>query len=229
VLTSLFCLFVRCPDSWIPYSTANGRTLIPGYKVTQGTTKSLSKALHSMEDRQHAHTFSTEMPTDSVSFAGVDGCCNDHPAADGSYTASGSTEDGSSNLPYIQMLTCISEYGTFNVTMPDDALLFNPLTGCPKGYQVASELSGRMLVALPTGGEAGASFGGTSIGINNVTEPGHDHLVQGSIPTSGTGVGLGSGCCASGYAKATTYEFTATSTQDLVDFPWMMITMCEAV
>ena len=96
-----------------------------------------------------------------------------------------------------------------------------------QGWQVASALSGRMLVALPSGGEVGASFGGTSIGNGNVTEPAHTHLVEGSIPTTGTGVGLASGCCASGYAGATAVSFTATTTDNVVDFPWMMITMCE--
>ena len=85
-----------------------------------------------MENRNHTHVFSTTVATDSVSFAGVDGCCNDSPAGSGTYDAHGGAESAPSNLPYIQMLTCISMFETFDVNVPDNTLLFNPLTGCAK-------------------------------------------------------------------------------------------------
>ena len=126
------CTPTRCPANWKPYDTAAGRTLVPGYPAISGTSKSLSAPLSSMEDRKHAHTFATTVSTDSVSFAGIDGCCNENVAASGTYPAQGAADDGSSNLPYIQLLTCISMFETFAVNVPDDALLWNPLTGCPK-------------------------------------------------------------------------------------------------
>ena len=55
---------------------------------------------------------------------------------------------------------------TFETSLPTDAVLFSPLTGCPTGWELASVLSGRVLVALPAGGQGGASFGGASISPN---------------------------------------------------------------
>lgn len=118
---------------------------------------------------------------------------------------------------------------TFDVALPPNALLWSPMVGCPKGWQLSSTVSGRFLVALPEKGEPGASFGGTSLGPNSQTEPPHSHALDGQLPVMSTGVGLASGCCAGGYAGADTYDFHADTTGDDVEIPWLMVTLCEQI
>jgi hypothetical protein len=65
-----------------------------------------------------------------VSYAGVDGCCNGNPAANGEYTIAGNSSEASSGLPYIQLLTCLSQAPTFDAKFPGSTLLFNEV-GCP--------------------------------------------------------------------------------------------------
>ena len=67
----------------------------------------------------------------SVEYAGIDGCCNNDPSRAGTYSMQGLTSLSSSNIPYVQLLTCLSKNESFNVDLPNGALIFSPLLGCP--------------------------------------------------------------------------------------------------
>ena len=72
------------------------------------------------------------------------------------------TSPSSSNLPYIQLLTCVSINKTFEADFPVGAMLFNEIS-CPPGWNVSLTVSGRFPVALPVNGLPGATFGGPSL------------------------------------------------------------------
>ena len=151
-----------CPANWITFDEADGRALVPGYDGTE-VVPSANDPLGNLEDRTHAHTFTASVSTDSISYVGIDGCCNDSPSQNGEYTVYGNVNNASSSVPYIQMLTCLSEVQTFTAELPGEALLFRPTVGCPTGWELVNTVAGRFLVVLPYQGEAGASFGGNSI------------------------------------------------------------------
>jgi hypothetical protein len=213
-----------CPPDWAPYSEGSGRLLVPGYNES-GTFSSPYPPLRSGEDRLHGHTFETTFATESVEYAGIGGCCDKGPASAGTVAVAGNTEAAASGLPYVQLLTCLAQNQTFDSAVPDAALLMNSVR-CPPGYELATSLAGRFLLSLPTGGVAGATFGGASLDPSGTGQPAHRHGFAGSITPPSVGVGLASGCCASGYAKAQTYSFESLTADADINLPFLFVPTC---
>lgn len=216
-----------CPANWKPLVGAAGRAIVPGY-AGNGTTTSSSAALQSGEDRQHSHAFSIAVNVPDVSYAGIDGCCNDGPAPSGTYTLSSALENASTGLPYIQLLTCVSSIPSFSTSMPDGSLLFNQVA-CPPGMNASLEAAGRFPVALPVGGVPGATVGGDSLPPGSTSDISHAHQMNGTVTSSSCGVGLASGCCASGYAETGTYVYEGESEAEPCDFPYLMMPLCSSL
>jgi hypothetical protein len=214
-----------CPSNWTALKAAAGRTLLPGAEGT-APTPSDAPPLASQEDRAHVHTLEASILPDPTSFAGVDGCCNDSPSAQTTYPVAGETAPASSNVPYIQLLTCASEQESFAVAMPKGALLWSAGLSCPDGWELATPAVGRFLVALPANGEPGASFGGKSVPPGTASPP-HTHSFSGSVTLPATSIGLVSGCCADGYAAAGDAPFTGQSDNGATGFPYLQIALCQ--
>lgn len=215
---------VACPPDWEPFSEGNGRIVVPGYR-NGGPQPSVAPPLVSGEDRQHRHYYNASFKTVEVSYEGIAGCCNNGPAASGTVRIQDVAQSTSTGLPYLQMLTCVSEVETFNTTLPQGALAFNSLK-CPTGWVLDMAHRGRMLVANPDGGEAGASFGGRSLGADAAVEPHHLHTFKGSFATRSTGVGLASGCCGHGYVADQEYTFDGVSSDVATRLPYVMVPLC---
>jgi len=186
---------------------------------------SSASPLTSGEDRLHSHSYSTAVVTTDVSYAGVDGCCNSNTAAAGTYNISGNGSLVSSGLPYIQLLTCVSQVPTFDSNFPPETMLFNEVS-CPPNWNSSIEAPGRFLVALPNGAEAGATFGGASLKPGFTGNPDHHHSFEGSVGTNSCGVGLASGCCGGGYAGNGVYDYKDTSASAEIDLPYLSVPMC---
>ena len=220
-------LLTACPASWIPYTAAEGRFVMPGYIVSGGEpVTSDDTPLASQEDRKHSHAYTATVQVPDVSFAGIDGCCNDSPAPSGDVPVTGTTDDDSAGIPYIQLLTCMSQTPTFNTTMPNGAVVFSPAVGCQNGWELANFVSGRFLVALPPGGQPGADFGAASLpaSATGLTPEPHDFTATVDLPP--TSIGLASGCCANGYAGAGTVEFSSTTAPAAAGLPFIMVSVC---
>ena len=203
---------------------STGRILVPGYEQGSAIPNNAT-SLASGEDRQHSHDFSINIPTTDVSYAGAEGCCDSGPANYETLSLASTAESESANIPYIQLLTCVSQAMTFNSSFPADAMLYSSIS-CPPGWDVVNEVSGRFLVALPDGGAPGASFGGDSVPSTGATNPSHDHDIVGELTLPSVGVGLASGCCGSGYAAAATYNFHGSTSQNSEMLPYM-IPLCR--
>lgn len=214
-----------CPDNWSTMNNANGRILVPGYEQG-GTIQSSAASLHSGEDRQHSHNFSISFPVTEVSYAGAEGCCDSGPANFETLNVAATTDAASTNMPYVQLLTCVNQAPTFNHSFPADALTFSSIS-CPPGWDVVNEVSGRFLVALPSGGSPGASFGGNSVSADGSSNPSHDHTISGSLNLPSVGVGLASGCCGNGYIGAGTYDYSGHTSQDSELLPYTLAPLCR--
>ena len=57
----------------------------------------------------------------------------------------------------------------------------------------------------------------------------HQHNLNGAVDLPSTSVGLASGCCAGGYAGAGTYSFDSTTTNDAVEFPFLLTPLCQKI
>jgi hypothetical protein len=167
------------------------------------------------------------------SYAGIDDPDNYNPTSTGEYNLTGSALAASSNLPYIQLLTCTTRAQTFNISLPAGALLFAPNAagGCPTGWEIYKDIAGRLIVARPEGGTAGAMYGGSPIAPDSPIPAAHEHTFSGNIDFPSTGIALASGCCADGYGQAGTFPFSGCSTQDQqgqgnIEFPYLMAPLC---
>jgi len=213
-----------CPATFLPYAGAAGRFIIPGYS-SQGTLPSVAPPLTSGEDLVHKHTYLTTVKLSDVSYAGIEGCCNDNVAADGIYNVEGTTDGVSFGLPYVQLLTCVSNNATFDSNMPSGTLLFNQVA-CPPNWNVSLEAAGRLLVGVPDGAEPGVSFGTKSFPAGYTGEPTHNHFFNGGFDSRSCGVGLASGCCGSGYALNAHYDFVGQSDKAVAELPFLSVPMC---
>jgi len=216
-----------CPSGFVPLKDASGRVMVPSHDAE--ITKSDAAPLADQEDRQHAHTDdgSCDIATQPTDYEGIGGCCNDAPSASGRYPVTVTANASSTNVPYIQMLTCGSQ-GSQGGDLPDGALVFSVSElGCPAGWTLFDELGGRFPVVTPTGGTPGATFGGSPVtraSPNGVT---HTHDLHGAIETQAAGVELVSGCCAHGYAENGVYEYACASSADDAVLPYLMAPLCR--
>lgn len=211
-------------DGWVTLSTSTGRSLIPGY--TTGLFVSNSAPLANQEDRVHSHSYQASFTTQDAEYAGIGGCCNHQTAEDRTYVVTDTTSPSSSGIPYIQLLTCVSQNPTFNVDLPSNAYLFTQIS-CPPGYRISDVLAGRYLVSLPYQGTPGAIYGGPSLPQGTLIGNNHSHPFSASFTTESCGVGLASGCCAHGYVMNNQYTATGISAVSDVSFPFLSIPICE--
>lgn len=212
---------------WTPISELNGRIAVGGYYQSGGLPNN-QPAYASGEDRQHSHTGNTVVVQETqVSYVGIDGCCDAGPSKYcNDLTLTGDSDSSSSNLPYLQLLTCASTDYSFNISLPDGALIFNQ-EKCPPGWELAIEVAGRLLVSLPSGGQAGAYFGGNSFSPNSPLDPQHSHGLNASINFPAFGIELASGCCGGPYAGSGSFPFAGVTTNNDVDVPYTFYPLCR--
>jgi hypothetical protein len=213
-----------CPPSYTPFSEAEGRAMIAGYDST-GIVVSDTRPLAPGEDRAHAHPYSFNVKVGDVSYAGVDGCCNDELSGAGVYAIAGNTSAVSAGVPYISLLTCVSNAPTFESNFPAAALLFNQVA-CPPGYNLTLAGAGRFIVSNPADGVAGATMGGRSLEPLSTRNPAHGHTLGGAVETTSCQVGLASGCCADGYAANGEYAYDGAADKEPADFPYISVPLC---
>lgn len=222
--------FSQCPVNWRPFDTAAGRLMVPSAPNAGSVVNNEVPALSSGEDRTiHSHNFSVSFVPSQVTYAGVDGCCDNNPTADTAIFVAGTTEAASTGLPYVQLLTCVSNEPSFNVSLPRGALFFNEV-GCPPGWHNARDLTGTLMVALPQNGSAYAFFGGEALSPDrHANGPSHDHEIDVTVSLPPAGVGLASGCCASGYAAAGAYPAVGRSEKEGqagTEYPMSFVNLC---
>lgn len=219
---------VKQGTSWIPATSVNGRALVPSYDNGGGSANQ-QRPYSSGEVREHNHTGNVVMvPETKVDYIGVDGCCNDGPSQySPQLQLSGNSDSASSNIPYVQLLTCQSTDYTFDLTLPAGALIFTE-GKCPPGWTTDLELAGRFLVSLPANGQPGAYFGGKSLSPTGVAkDPLHNHGLNATVNFPSVGIELGSGCCGGPYPSSGTFPFAGTSTEGDVEVPYTMFPLCR--
>jgi hypothetical protein len=94
-----------CPIGWASSTLTGGRFLVG---LPSGATPESfgGNPLNSLENREHEHTYSGSLSTDSAGIALTTGCCAKGFGKDGKYSYSGKTRRDGANLPYIQLLLC---------------------------------------------------------------------------------------------------------------------------
>lgn len=220
-----FFLATGCPGGWSPYDTAAGRAIVPT-TTDPGVTAGMPLARN--EERAHHHDATVGVDLPSTSFAGIAGASNTGVASAGHVDGAITTDDGGAALPYVQLLVCKKTAPPSSASVPGGLVAFFE-AACPAGWSDApAELVGRMLVGLPDGGTARATFGGAPLASGEVRT--HTHPISGTLAVPSHGIALVSGCCAGGYASAgdRTIGAGATSGAAAVDVPYLQLRACAA-
>ena len=222
-----------CPSGFVKATSYVGRFLISSHSGSSASTyNSLSSSLSNLEDRVHSHTFDVTVSFNNQYIALADGGGGDQNADYSSTrSSSGTTSAASSGLPYIQLLTCIADSNTQKTTLPSGALLFSTQQ-CPREWVVVHPWKGRLLVGLPSGGVAGASWGGSVIAAGTTFKAPHTHSISGmAVTIPGKSVSMSAcSCCGGPFTQRGTYSIPGvTSAVDEVDLPYSMLPLCEHV
>lgn len=96
-----------CPPGWAPATIAAGRLLV-GTDETTAIGHVIGEPFAALEDRMHTHALdgaTIDLPYKSISAA--DGS-NANGAAAGAQQLTGTVDDATSGLPYIQLTACVS-------------------------------------------------------------------------------------------------------------------------
>lgn len=94
-----------CPAGTTRAVNANGRMLLvandPG-----AVGRTYENALRDKEDRKNRAKAHVAVDLRSHSISGASSCCNSQSTRKGSHTADMDTGEGTSNLPFVQLLAC---------------------------------------------------------------------------------------------------------------------------
>lgn len=223
--TISFFNLVQCPAGWGPLTLADGRMTVP-LVTGAGNGGVAGAALTSGQNPTHTHAFSSSINLSEVEFIGIAGCCNHSLARDGNKPFSGTSDASSTSLPYVQLLICMkSAPPAAPVAPPRGALMYNGSLGCPDGWSQNLTTQGRFVVGLPDKGTPGTSFGGSPLKPLEMRT--HTHPFSGKVSLSGQHVALGSGCCADGYGRNNTYDYSGTSGTSDSALPYIQLLQCE--
>ena len=215
-----------CPTDFIEASTFVGRFLISSHsKSADSRYNSPNTALSNLEDRAHSHVFNATVPLAMQKLAVAEGGSGIQNANYSTDNAFGTTSDATSGLPYIQLLTCMAVSDKQKISLPSGALLFNAQQ-CPPEWVVADRWKGRLLVGLPSGGVAGASWGGSAIAFGAVAA--HTHHITNmmvSVPKlESCGICGGNG---GPLTRQGTYNASGVTDMDDAGLPYSMLPLCE--
>lgn len=231
--TIAFFNAAACPAGWSPYPDGVGRTIIP-VTVAEGVGQQVLAPLASGAKPEHTHTFSSSIEVKRVSYVGSTGGGNENLAHAGKKDFSGTTNKGSVNVPYVQLMVCVKTEAVPGAgAVPSGATAFFRELSCPTGWANIPATNGRFLLGLPQGGAVQAQFGGHPLKPQENRE--HTHQFTGSVKTSSHGIAGSSGCCAEGYAKNGTYEYNRPDSagnsratgHGKADLPYIQLMQCR--
>jgi len=213
---------LRCPGGWEQYAPATGRTLVPlgplgpDKGVIEDGTPYLSGA-----NPTHAHSIAGTANIGTQRFVGVAGGGNGL-ANPGTVAVTGSSDAVSLGLPYVQLLACKKTSDHVLGVAPAGVFVFaDAALGCGADWVASDEGSLRLVVATPTDGTTGATFGAPP-GLS--ARASHTHGVNGFFAVDSHGVALASGCCSPDFASSSDplvdYPSSAQTNNDSTTFPW---------
>lgn len=216
-----------CPEGWARFDSGKGRVLVPSLAGMPSGTP-VGAPLTSGEDRTHTHDVMGTFTLPDVSYVGIAGGGNGGVSEAGDVSFMTTSDPASTGIPYLQLLACKKTVDATprSTPLPAGMRMFFEGDQCPDGFQQVASTQGRMLVGLPDGAPAEASFGGPP--IDPMMTLTHDHDVDADLMTTPHGIALASGCCGGGYAKNGSYTFATKSTAAEPAMPYLALLQCEA-
>ncbi|HLJ86066.1 MAG TPA: hypothetical protein VKZ53_04545 [Candidatus Angelobacter sp.] len=214
-----------CPNGWAPFSLGQGRTIVP-LMQNGGVGSTVGQPLQSGQDSTHAHTASWTVTLSDATYAGVAGGNNNNVTHSGQKVFSGGPSSAASaNIPYIQFLICQKMAPPVQGNIPAGVVAYFTQLQCPSGWTQTLSSPGRFVVGLPPNGAPGATFGGNPLVPQE--DRIHVHNLTGTFKPSSGGVGLATGCCASGYGLDSSYPFNGTTDPSSTGFPYIVLLQCQ--
>ena len=221
---------LRCPTGWERYDAATGRTLVPvGPLGPIGDLVEDGVPLTSGVEPEHRHAVTGTVAIGAQRFVGIAGGGN--PLANaGTVDVSGTSEPSGLNLPYVQLLACKKTTDHVLGAAPTGVFVFaDGAMGCGADWVASDEGADRLVVGVPEGGSAGATFGAPA-GL--AQRAAHTHAVSGYFAIDSHGIALASGCCSADFASSSDplveYTSAGPDSTDATTFPWRAELQCMA-
>ena len=213
-----------CPIDWYPYYGAYKRAIVPVQPGDVGLQVPPDHpGLYS-----HIHKFSSSITLPWLSYAlGPWGCTTNCVSAEGTHPIEGETGTGTPPpLPEIFLYACIKAEDPAPGTIPSGLMAyFFRSTGCKRGWTQVTEATGRILVGLPSGGSAGATFGGPP--LRSKEDRAHSHRMRGDVTTNVQPVAAASPGAAGGHGLHGTYPYDNFTTESTTLLAYVQLLLCR--
>ena len=219
-----------CPVGWASEPLLTGRIVAPSFSRRDMFTSSAASLASGADPTSHAHTYSVSFSPTAYGFLAGESGITDPAMYQSTATASGTTSSSSAGIPYIQLLACRSTSASNKTLVPDRALVFH-FCSCPLQWEADHAYGGRLLVGLPSSGNAGAAFGSsTPFPSSSSAVRTHHHSVSGSVYLPSFGVwGLEGFVGVGSYVTASTYTYSGTSADASLSLPYTLLPLCRHI
>jgi hypothetical protein len=94
-----------CPSGWTPAALASGRLVLASTDPAK-VGVNVNAPLGNLEDRVHKHGYAGTVTLNYKSISAADSCCNPSAAHARENPFSGTTNNATSGLPFVQLVIC---------------------------------------------------------------------------------------------------------------------------
>jgi hypothetical protein len=211
----------KCPNNWTEAAYAQGRLILgttDGSKVQMAAGTPASDA----QPPQHVHAFTVTGTVRSESNSSIPTGASAR-AAGGEVNSSGTTQEASPPLPFIQFLVCEQMAAESPDSAPYGTVGFFNASACPNNWVALAQADGRFLLPALAGSQPGYA---TATNWDPANPPTHTHSLQASFGTQSADFEafpfLGGQ-----FANPGTYSVTGTTASAGPVLPFVSLLVCE--
>lgn len=216
-----------CPPGWTEWLDARGRALVAVADAADAGGL-VGDALTTLQPHPHTHTVTADIPLDAAGVGVLSGCCNDTSGHSGAQTASGTLDEGESELPTIGVRLCRRDgdpaQASTGTPFPVGSATFFDRPSCPPGWSALDEAVGRFVIAAPAGAPAMERVG---VPLANGEDRTHAHQVTLSVTLPDRSLSAAGGSNTEP-AQSGTYEVDAETDPATSGMPYVQALLCRA-
>lgn len=215
-----------CPTGWAPFTNAQGRTIVH-QDSSAGVATAVGRALANGQDPSHRHRVADSVSLGNVQYLLVaGGCCNNNLTSRGTKSFSANSTTVSSNVPYVQLMTCIKQDAPAPGFIPRGASIYYAGLSCPTDWSPVNSSKGRFVTGLPRDARSAGTFGGNPLQPNEDRTHSHNYSSSVSLP-SRTILAANGGPGANGYGRAGRYSFSGATSRVGSGIPYLQLLHCQ--
>jgi len=177
--------------------------------------------LTDMEDRGHLHTYNTTLTLNEKDIA-ADSCCNKAAACNGQIPIPGQTDNGTSGMPFTQLLLCQIMEETAEDVPIGTVAYFSGVQQCPNNWIGAAATSGYFMIPWLAAGV----YPGPDVPLTVGQQPMHSHAFHTKIKTWDVGFIGVEGCCNDSPADSGVCQIIGETAAMPSNIPYLSLLTC---